>query len=145
VCSRIHKTDFNSWRTACGGDLLRQGFRQRAIRYVAFLFTFFLLYALWAALFGRYDVILKLIVGFPLSLSAVLVLDLVGLGRWMRKRKVTRAIPTLVLVVAILTMLVYGEPWAAVPLIVLLSWIIGYVLRQQLSMRSGDQATPPHA
>ena len=124
--------------------MVRKGFQQRAIRYVAFLLTFFLLYALWAALFGKYDIILNTLVSLPLSLSAVVVLDLIGLGPWMKKRKATRAIPTLFLVVATVVILVYGELWAAVPFIVLLVWIIGCVIRQQFSMRSSNQAIPPH-
>ena len=113
------------------------------IRYIAFGLTFFVLYALWAALFGKYDIILHTLVLVPFYLSALVVLDLVGLGPWMKKSEVRRAIPTLVLVVAIVVVLVYGEIWAAVPFIVLLAWIIGYVLKQ-LSMRGG-QATPPQS
>ncbi len=106
--------------------------------------AFLLLFSLWAALFGRYDVVLSTLKSYPLSLAALLVLDILGLGPWMKKSKVRRAIPTFLLVVAIVIVLAYGEPWLAVPFIVFLAWIIGYVLRQQLSMRGG-QATPPHA
>ena len=122
--------------------MVRKGFRQRVIRYIAFGLTFFVLYALWAALFNKYDIILHTLVLLPFSLSALVVLDLVGLGPWMKTSKVRRAIPSLGLVVAIVVVLVYGEIWASVPFIVLLAWIIGYVLKQQLSMR-GNQATPP--
>ena len=123
--------------------MVRKGFRQRVIRYVAFLLTFFLLYALWAALFGEYDFILAALKALPFSLTGVVVLDLIGLGPWIRKRKVTRAIPTLLLVVAIVVVLVNGEVWAVIPLVVLLAWIIGYVLKQQFSGHGGRQTVPP--
>ena len=125
------------------GDLMvRKGFWQRVIRYFIFLTTFLLLFALWAALFGKYDIILKTLVSLPLSLSAVVVLDLIGLGHWMRKQKIARAIPTLILVTAIIVIIANGEPGMSVPLIVMLVWIIGYTLRQQLSMHDGE-VTPP--
>ncbi len=122
--------------------MVRKGFRQRAVRYFTFLTVFLLLFSLWAALFGKYDAILSALKILPFSLLALVVLDLLGLGPWMKKSKVRRAIPTLLLVVAIVVVLVYGD-WAAVPLLVLLAWIIGYVLRQQISIRRGGQATPP--
>ena len=125
------------------GFMMRRGFRQRVIRYVAFLLTFFLLYGLWAALFGKYDFILAALKALPFSLTGVVVLDLVGLGPWIRKRQVTRAIPTFLLVVAIVVILVYGELWAVIPLVVLLAWIIGYVWKQQFLGHGGGQTVPP--
>jgi hypothetical protein len=127
------------------GIMVRKGFRQRAIRYCVFLAIFHVLFFLWAALFGKFDAILSALKILPFSLPAILVLDLLGLGPWMKRSRLRRAIPTLLLVVAIAVILVYGELWAAVPLLVLLTWIIGYVLRQWLSMRRGGQATPPQA
>ena len=124
--------------------LVREGFKQRVIRYIVLSLIFFVLFALWAALWGRHDYILYTLKVLPFSLPAIIVLDLVGLGSWMKTSKVRRAIPSLGLVVAIVVVLVYGEIWAAVPFIVLLAWIIGYVIRQHLSMRGG-QATPPQS
>lgn len=130
-------------RLPAGDFTVRRGFRQRMIRYLAFLLTFFFLYALWAGLFGKYDFILAALKALPFALAGAIVLDLLGLGPWIRKRKVTRAIPTLLLVAAIVFIVVRGELWAAIPLLVLLAWIIGYVLRQLLSGQSGKPTAPP--
>ena len=124
--------------------MLRKGFRQRAVRYIAFLLVFFPLYALWAALFGRYDFVVSTLKALPFSLLAAILLDMVGFGHWLKRSKVRRSIPTAMLVLAIVVISYYGELWAAIPLMVMFAWIIGYVLKQQLSMRGG-QVTPPHS
>ena len=141
----FHKRDFSLRAFSYRGVIVRKGFRQRAIRYCLFLAIFYVLFFLWAALFGKFDAILSALKILPFSLPAILLLDLLGLGPWMKRSRLRRAIPTLLLVVAIAVILVYGELWAVVPLLVLLAWIIGYVLRQRLSMRRGGQATPPQS
>ncbi len=120
-----------------------KGFRQRVVRYAIFLSTFLLLFALWAALLGRYSIIPNILAGIPFSLLIVLGLDIIGLGHRVSKQK-GRKISYLILAIAIIAMVADGELLLSVPFIVMLAWIIGYVLRQQLSMRGG-QATPPQA
>lgn len=124
--------------------MIRKGFRKRVVRYVVFLLSFFAIYALWAVLFGRYDFVLATLRALPMALLASIFLDIVGFGHWMRAGRVRRAIPTVILIIAIVVVSYSGELWAAVPLIVMLLWIIGYVLKQQLSMR-GHRAAPPRA
>jgi len=146
VVNSSTRTNMNLGTFPIAGDsMLRKGFRQRAGRYVVFLATFTLLFSFWAALLGKYDAILAALKMLPFSLAAVVVLDLLGLGPWVRKSKVRRAIPTVLLVLAIVVVMAYGELWAAVPLLILLAWIVGYVLRQRLSMRRGHESAPPQA
>ena len=122
--------------------LIRKGFRKRVVRYVVFLLSFFSIYSFWAILFGRYEFVLATLRALPLALLASIMLDIVGIGNWMKKSRVRRSIPTVLLVIAILVISYNGELWATVPLIVMFIWIVGYVLKQQLSMR-GHRATPP--
>jgi hypothetical protein len=106
------------------------------------MLAFLLLYSLWAALFGRQEFILYALRALPFSLLGIIVLDLIGLGPWIRRSRLRRAIPSIFLVVAIVIVVAYGELWAAVPFIVMLAWVVGYVLKQQF-WRGGSRTTPP--
>jgi hypothetical protein len=125
--------------------MVSRGFQQRLTRYVVFTVAFFLAYAIWASLFDGDEYVLAALKALPFALAFVVLMDLLGIGSWIKRRKVTRAIPTILLVIAIAVILACGELWAAVPLIVLLAWIIGYVLKQRFSGREGGQTTPPRA
>ena len=120
---------------------MQKGFKFK--KFLVFVVTWCIIFALYAAVIGRRDLIPPIFyVGLPLGIAAALAMGYSGFIPWMKKRRVTMLIPYYILIFSIIFILFRGEVMGALPLIFVLAFIIGMRLKWLLTGRGG-QTTPP--
>jgi hypothetical protein len=129
--------------------LARKDLRHRAPRYMGFLVTFFLLFALWADLLGKYDLIPYILGMFlPLLVAAALALDISGFHPKARRgidKAITLCIGMSLLPIGVIIFVVIEELWLLVPYSAFWAMTVGRGLLRVLSERGDRQAASPQA
>ena len=138
----MHMTYFSMEGNPTMGMDLQKGFRFRG--FMIFMLTWCVLFSLYAAAIGRYDLVLPTFyVGLPLGVAAALLLRYSGFISWMKKRSITGLIPYYILVFSILFMVFRGQYMLALPLVLVLFLVIVMHLRGLI--RDEGVILPPQA
>jgi len=121
---------------------LQRGFRFRG--FLIFMLTWCVLFSLYAAAIGRYDLVLPTFyVGLPLGVAAALILMYSGFISWMKKRRITKLIPYYILVFSILFVAFRGQYMVALPLVLVLLLVI--MMHIKGLIRDEGVSLPPRA